>query len=335
MNVVDTLGRPLHDLRISVIDACNFRCPYCMPADKTPEDVGLNQAHRLSFDQIETLARAFVDVGVRKIRITGGEPLLRKNLPDLISRLSRIEGVDDIAMTTNASLLNEQQARRLKEAGLNRITISLDALDAEVFKHMSGGRGDIKQVLAGIAAADRVGFRSLKINAVIQRGVNEDQVLPLVDYFRQTPYALRFIEYMDVGSCNAWRKEEVVSSHALYQRIHARWPLQSLEANYRGEVAERYAFKDGAGEIGFVSSVSAPFCGDCHRARLSADGKLYTCLFAESGYDLLPALNQQDFALAQVIGSVWSKRKDQYSQQRYQMKKKPGSKKIEMYFIGG
>jgi GTP 3',8-cyclase len=333
-NVLDTLGRPLHDLRISVIDACNFRCPYCMPADKTPDDIGLNNADRMSFDEIEVMARAFARVGVRKIRITGGEPLLRKNLPDLITRLACIEGIEDLAMTTNGSLLTAQTAQALKAAGLNRITVSLDALDANVFRQMSGGRGDIRQVLAGIAAADHVGFRSLKINTVIQRGVNEDQMLPLVDYFRHTPYVLRFIEYMDVGSCNAWRKEDVVPSHELYQRIHAHWPLQTLEANYRGEVAERYEFLDGGGEVGFVSSVSAPFCGDCHRARLSVDGKLYRCLFASHGHDLRAALMHGELALTKAISSVWLQRQDQYSQQRHEMKHRD-NKKIEMYFIGG
>jgi GTP 3',8-cyclase len=334
-DVHDTLARPLRDLRISVIDACNFRCPYCMPADKTPDDAGLQQMDRMSFDDIEAMARAFVAVGVQKIRITGGEPLLRKNLPELISRLSCIEGLEDLAMTTNASLLTDEKAKAFKAAGLNRITISLDAMDADVFKQMSGGRGDIRDVLAGIAAADRAGFRSLKINAVIQRGVNEDQVLALVDYFRHTPYVLRFIEYMDVGSCNAWRKEQVVPSNELYQRIHARWPLQAMQANYRGEVAERYTFADGAGEVGFVSSVSAPFCGDCHRARLSANGSLYTCLFAEKGHDLRPSLHQGRDVLIQKIGSLWSVRKDQYSQQRHEMQVGKNRKKIEMYFIGG
>jgi GTP 3',8-cyclase len=335
LDVHDSLARPLRDLRISVIDACNFRCPYCMPADRTPDDTALQQMDRMSFDDIETMARAFVAVGVQKIRITGGEPLLRKNLPELISRLSRIEGLEDLAMTTNASLLTDEKAKAFKAAGLHRITISLDAMDAGVFKQMSGERGDIRDVLAGIAVADRAGFRSLKINAVIQRGINEDQVLPLVDYFRHTPYVLRFIEYMDVGSCNAWRKEQVVPSNELYQRIHARWPLKAMQANYRGEVAERYTFVDDAGEVGFVSSVSAPFCGDCHRARLSANGSLYTCLFAEQGHDLRPSLHQGQAALIQKVASLWSARKDQYSQQRHELQAGKNRKKIEMYFIGG
>lgn len=332
---VDRLSRPLHDLRVSVIDACNFRCPYCMPADKTPDDATLQNAGRLSFDQIEQAVMAFANLGVRKVRLTGGEPLLRKNLPDLIRRLSCISGLEDIALTTNGSLL-EKQALALKQAGLHRLTVSLDALDADVFSRLSGGRGRVQDVLSGIAAAEVAGFASLKINAVIQRGMNEDQVLPLIEKFRNTGHVLRFIEFMDVGNCNNWSMQDVVTSKELHARIHRHWPLQSVSANYRGEVASRYRFVDGAGEIGFVSSVSEPFCGDCHRARLSADGHVYTCLFAGKGHDIRAELDQGQDSLSRKLGKIWLDRADRYSESRRQENPRgKQNKKIEMYFIGG
>ncbi|HET6396730.1 MAG TPA: GTP 3',8-cyclase MoaA, partial [Pseudoxanthomonas sp.] len=300
----DLLGRPLQDLRLSVIDACNFRCGYCMPADRIPDDHGMDAAGRLSFDQIEILARAFVAVGVRKLRLTGGEPLLRKRLPELVARLAAIPGVEDLALTTNGALL-AGQARALRQAGLHRLTVSLDALEPQAFRAMSGGRGEVAQVLDGIAAAEAAGFPPLKINCVVQRGVNEDQVLPLLERFRGSGHVVRFIEYMDVGTCNGWRPEQVVRSAELRDRIAARWPLVPLQAHYRGEVAERYAYADGAGEVGFVSSVSAPFCGDCHRARVSSDGRLYTCLFAGEGHDLKPALARGGAALAAHVAALW------------------------------
>ncbi|MGH8033275.1 MAG: GTP 3',8-cyclase MoaA, partial [Luteimonas sp.] len=286
---LDRLSRPIRDLRLSVIDACNFRCGYCMPADRIADDHGLDAASRMSFDEIETLVRGFARIGVHKLRITGGEPLLRKRLPELIARLAAIDGIDDLALTTNGALL-ARHARALRDAGLRRITISLDALDADVFRALSGDRGHLDDVLAGIAAAERAGFERLKFNCVVQRGINDDQALPLVERFRGSGHIVRFIEYMDVGTCNGWDIARVVPSAGLRDRIHARWPLHVLDANYRGEVASRYAFDDGAGEVGFVSSVSAPFCGDCHRARVSAEGKLYTCLFAGEGRDLRPML---------------------------------------------
>jgi len=330
--LLDRLGRPLHDLRLSVIDACNFRCGYCMPADRIPDDHGLDAAGRLSFDQIETLVRAFAAAGVHKLRLTGGEPLLRKRLPELVARLARIPGIDDLALTTNGSLL-AAQARALREAGLHRITVSLDALDPDVFRAMSGGRGEVGPVLEGIAAAEAVGFGPLKLNCVVQRGANEDQVLPLLERFRGTGHVVRFIEYMDVGTCNGWRQEQVVTSAELRDRIAARWPLRPLQSHYRGEVAERYAFVDGAGEVGFVSSVSAPFCGDCHRARVSADGQLYTCLFGDQGHDLKPALAQGEAALFGHLAGLWSRREDRYSE----IRGNPSAprKHIEMYLIGG
>ena len=329
---LDKLSRPVHDLRVSVIEACNFRCPYCMPADKTPDDATLQNAARLSFDQIEKTVKAFVKLGVRKLRLTGGEPLLRKNLPELIERLSRIPELEDIALTTNGSLL-EKQAQVLKQAGLHRLTISLDALDPDVFSQLSGGRGQVQDVLNGIEAAEAAGFSSLKINAVIQRGINEDQVLPLVGKFRGTKHVLRFIEFMDVGNCNNWSLKDVVPSKQLQALINQQWPLQPVSANYRGEVASRYRFADGMGEVGFVSSVSEPFCGDCHRARLSADGHVYTCLFAGKGHDIRAELDQDQDLLDQKLIKIWTNRSDRYSEVRHS--KTQQNKKIEMYFIGG
>lgn len=330
--LLDRRGRPLRDLRLSVIEACNFRCPYCMPADRVPDDYGFDAASRLSFDEIETLVRAFVPLGVRKLRLTGGEPLLRKGLPTLVARLARIDGLDDIALTTNGSLL-ASQARALREAGLGRITVSLDALDPERFRQMSGGRGDIADVLAGIDAAQAAGFGSIKLNCVVERGINEDQVLPLLERFRGTGHVLRFIEYMDVGTCNGWVRERVVPSAELRDRIAARWPLRPLEAQYRGEVASRYAFEDGQGEVGFVSSVSEPFCGDCHRARVSADGRLYTCLFAADGHDLRPSLALGEEALRERAVSVWSGRADRYSEVRGSGQ--ASRRHVEMFLVGG
>lgn len=328
----DTLDRPLRDLRLSVIEACNFRCPYCMPADQVPDNYGLGAASRLSFDDIETLVRAFVRNGVSKLRLTGGEPLLRKRLPELIARLARIDGLRDIALTTNGSLL-AAQARALHDAGLHRITVSLDALDPDLFRALSGGRGNVVDVLAGIDAAQAAGFAPVKLNCVVQRGINDNQVLPLVEYARANGHVLRFIEYMDVGTCNGWRRERVLPSAQLRDRIHARWPLRPLDPNYRGEVATRYAFVDGVGELGFVSSVSMPFCGDCHRARVSADGTLYTCLFAGQGRTLRPLLTEGEEVLANEVAVLWSRRGDRYSELRTDAV--PSRKKVEMFLVGG
>lgn len=328
----DRLGRPLHDLRLSVIEACNFRCPYCMPADKVPDDYGFDAATRLSFDEIETLVRGFVRLGVRKLRLTGGEPLLRKGLPQLIARLARIAGIDDLALTTNGALL-AAQARALREAGLRRLTVSLDTLDPVQFAALSGGRGSLADVLAGIEAAQAAGFEPLKLNCVVQRGVNEDAVLPLVAFARERGHIARFIEYMDVGTCNAWDPARVVPSAELRDRIAARWPLRPLDPNYRGEVASRYAFADGTGEIGFVSSISAPFCGDCHRARVSADGRLYTCLFAGEGHDLRAALRQGEAALLERVAEIWLSRADRYSERR--ARSGSAGRHVEMFLVGG
>jgi len=327
----DRLGRPLRDLRLSVIDACNFRCGYCMPADRVADDHGMSAAARLSFDQIEALVRGFARAGVRKLRLTGGEPLLRKHLPRLVARLAAVPGIEDLALTTNGALL-AAQAQALRQAGLQRLTLSLDALDPGVFRHMSGNRGEVGAVLEGIAAAEAAGFTGLKFNCVVQRGVNEDQVLPLLERFRGTGHVVRFIEYMDVGTCNGWNPAQVVPSQELRARIHARWPLQPLQAGYRGEVAQRFAFADGGGEVGFIGSVSHPFCGDCNRARVSADGHLYTCLFADRGHDLKPALAGGEHGVAAELGRVWSAREDRYSELRGQV---PARRPIEMYLIGG
>ena len=329
---LDRLGRPIRDLRLSVIEACNFRCGYCMPADRVPDDHGMDAASRMSFDEIETLVRGFARIGMHKLRITGGEPLLRRHLPDLVARLVAVPGIDDLALTTNGSLL-ARQARALREAGLQRITISLDALDPARFRELSGGRGELADVLAGIAAAEAAGFERIKFNCVVQRGVNEDQVLPLVERFRGSGHIVRFIEYMDVGTCNGWDRGRVVASAELRDRIHARWPLHALDANYRGEVASRYGFDDGAGEIGFVGSISAPFCGDCHRARISADGRLYTCLFAAEGADLRPLLQQGEVALAGHVADLWARRGDRYSELRDTAG--TSHRHVEMFLIGG
>lgn len=328
----DRLGRPLRDLRLSVIEACNFRCGYCMPADRVPDDYGLDAASRMSFDEIETLVRAAVDLGVRKLRLTGGEPLLRRELPALVARLARIDGLDDLAMTTNGALL-ARHARSLREAGLRRLTVSLDALDPVLFRQLSGGRGEVAQVLAGIAAAEAAGFEAIKLNCVMQRGINDHEALALVERFRGSGHVLRFIEYMDVGTCNDWEPARVVPSAELRARIHARWPLRALDANYRGEVADRHAFVDGGGEIGFVSSVTAPFCGDCHRARVSADGRLYTCLFADDGHDLRPALAQGGAAVAARLQALWQDRSDRYSEVRGRVELP--RRHVEMFLVGG
>ncbi|MEO5629414.1 MAG: GTP 3',8-cyclase MoaA [Thermomonas sp.] len=328
----DVLGRPLRDLRLSVIEACNFRCPYCMPADKVDDAYGLDAASRLSFDEIETLVRGFVRLGVRKLRLTGGEPLLRKRLPELVRRLAVIDGIEDLALTTNGSLL-ATQAQALRDAGLRRVTISLDTLDPDLFRGLSGGRGELADVLAGIAAAKAAGFAPVKLNCVLQRGVNDSGILELAAFAREHGHVLRFIEYMDVGNCNGWSLERVVPSLQVRDRIHARWPLQSLDPNYRGEVASRHAYADGAGEVGFVSSVSAPFCGECHRARVSADGKLYTCLFAGSGHPLRPLLARGDDALAQYVAGLWQQRADRYSEIRSDAG--ASRRHVEMFLVGG
>jgi cyclic pyranopterin phosphate synthase len=334
----DRRGRPVRDLRISVMDRCNFRCPYCMPRETFHDRYRFLGSHeRLSFDEIVRLARLFVRLGVHKLRLTGGEPLLRPALPDLIGDLSAIDGVDDIALTTNGVLL-AKYAFELRAAGLQRITVSLDSTDPEIFRRMSGGFGGPEDVLSGIEAARRAGLEPIKINAVVQRGVNDHTVIDLVERFRGTGVIVRFIEYMDVGNRNHWSQELVVPSRELLARIGDRWPLAALGREYRGEVAERYAFADGGGEVGFISSVTQPFCGDCSRARLSSDGVLYTCLFATQGTSLRDALRSGagDDQLLEVLRRVWADRADNYSEQRQaQREGASGARKVEMFYIGG
>lgn len=332
----DLRGRVLRDLRISVVDRCNFRCPYCMPEDQYPRDHEfLSKAERLRFEEIERLARLFAELGVHKLRLTGGEPLLRRDLPELVRKLAAVPGIDDLALTTNGSLL-AAQAQALRDAGLRRITLSLDTIVPETFRHLSGGRGEVDAVLAAIAAAEQAGFRRLKINVVVMRGTNDGEVIALLEHFRGSGHIVRFIEYMDVGTCNDWRHDQVVPSAELRARIAAFWPLVALEPNYGGEVARRYAFADGQGEVGFISSVTEPFCGDCSRARLSADGKLYTCLFAGAGHDLRGPLRAgaSDEELAGLIRAVWSARDDRYSEIRGEASA-GGREHVEMYAIGG
>lgn len=334
--LTDTLQRPLRDLRISVIDNCNLRCPYCMPVEEFGEGYQfLRRDELMSFDEIERLARAFARWGVKKFRITGGEPLLRKDLPDLIRRLSKLDDAPDLALTTNALLL-PKFAGPLRDAGLARITVSLDSLDDEVFGQMNGRGVGAGPVLEGIDAALKVGLGPVKVNCVVQRGVNDHTVLDMVERFRSTPVILRFIEYMDVGTRNGWRLDEVVPSRELLERIGERWPLRPAEAGYRGEVAKRYVFDDGKGEIGFISSVTQTFCGDCTRARVSADGKFFTCLFGSEGFDLRGPLRDgaTDDELAELVHSVWTRRADRYSEIRSAETNDSGTR-VEMYRIGG
>jgi cyclic pyranopterin phosphate synthase len=337
-NPLDRLGRPLHDLRISVMDRCNFRCPYCMPKEQFHEHYRfLKSQERLSFEEIVRLARLFATLGVKKLRLTGGEPLLRTNLADLVGDLTGIPGIEDIALTTNGVLLG-QHAVDLHANGLRRVTVSLDTLNKEVFAHMSGGFGALDQVLTGIDAAIAAGLTPVKVNAVIERGLNDHTALDLVERFRGAPVIVRFIEFMDVGNRNNWRPDLVVPSHELAARIHARWPMQPISQNYRGEVAKRWRFDDGGGEVGFISSVSQPFCGACSRARLSSEGKFYTCLFATHGLDLRAPLRAGagDADILQLIRGVWNGRTDRYSELREELRRAdPSAKKIEMNYIGG
>ena len=337
-NPLDKLARPLHDLRISVMDRCNFRCPYCMPKEKFHENYRfLKSQDRLSFEEILRLSRLFAALGVRKLRLTGGEPLLRTNLADLVGDLTMIPGIEDIALTTNGVLLG-QHAVDLHANGLRRVTVSLDTLDPEIFARMSGGFAALDQVLHGIDAAIAAGLTPVKINAVIERGVNDHTALDLVERFRGKPVIVRFIEFMDVGNRNAWRPEMVVPSRELAARVHARWPMHPVAENYRGEVAQRWRFDDGAGEVGFISSVSQPFCGACSRARLSSEGKFYTCLFATQGLDLRAAMRAgaSDADLENLIRGRWLGRTDRYSELRDELRRSESQpKKIEMYYIGG
>jgi cyclic pyranopterin phosphate synthase len=339
--VKDRLSRPLRDLRISVIDRCNYRCPYCMPAELFGENhTFLPRAHWLTPGEIKRVASVFLQLGVKKLRLTGGEPLLRRDIVDIVAGLAELNGVEDLAITTNGSRLAEHAAA-LKQAGLKRLTVSLDSLDPDVFKQMNGGRGELDVVLKGIEAGLAAGF-PIKLNTVVERGKNDSQVLDLVERFRGTGIIVRFIEYMDVGTVNGWQPKQVVPSKELLAILRERWALSPLSSNYRGEVAKRYAFDDGQGEIGFISSVSEPFCGDCHRARLSADGTVYTCLFASSGTGLRTPLRSgaSDADLVGLLQNVWRNRHDRYSEIRGRLleHKPEGVEKpdrVEMYRMGG
>ncbi len=335
--VKDALSRPLRDLRISVIDRCNYRCPYCMPADIYGEDFKFMPRHDwLTAGELKRIAGLFMQLGVTKLRLTGGEPLLRRDIIDIVAKLSSLSGLDDLALTTNGALLAER-ASDLKAAGLRRVTVSLDSLDETVFREMSGGRGDIQSVLDGITAAQSAGLSPIKLNVVVQKGKNDHTVMGLLDHVRGSGLIVRFIEYMDVGTLNGWTLDEVVSSRELVEKISARWPLQPLDRNYLGEVAQRYAFLDGQGEIGFVSSVSEPFCGACHRARLSADGTIYTCLFASEGINLRGPLRggASDGDLVGLLQNIWRQRTDRYSELRQKNTDATRETRIEMYRIGG
>ena len=338
MTINDSFGRPMRDLRISVTDRCNFRCPYCMPAEIFGESYQfLPKDEILAFEEIHRLARIFSGLGVNKLRITGGEPLLRTELNVLIGLLSQIPGVEDLTLTTNGYLLNHQAAR-LKEAGLNRITVSLDTLDDDIFKTMNGRGFDTQRVLQGIQRASEVGLAPIKINAVVQRGVNDHTLVDLARHFKGTGHIIRFIEYMDVGNRNGWKLDQVVSAKEIVERIDAEMPLEPMESNYAGEVASRFRYQDGEGEIGVIASVTQPFCAACTRARISTDGRLFTCLFATEGVDLRTPLRNgaTDEELRDQISRVWSRRNDRYSEERSDLTAVQNSTpKVEMYQIGG
>jgi GTP 3',8-cyclase len=334
--VRDKRLRPLRDLRLSVTDRCNFRCPYCMPHERFHAQYRfLKSSERLTSSELLRLTRVFTQLGVVKLRITGGEPLLRQDLADLIGDLTSLPAIEDIALTTNGVLL-AQHAAALRAAGLQRITVSLDSIDPATFTQMSGGYGQLEQVFAGLAAARSTGLLPIKLNTVVQKNVNDHQILDLLAHFRGTGVIVRFIEYMDVGNRNEWAREQVVSSQVLLERIAQRWPLTPVAPAYSGEVASRYAFDDGGGEIGFISSVTQPFCGECSRARLSSDGTLYTCLFASRGTDLRAPLRggATDDELLSLIRSVWQGRTDRYSELREDLRQ-AGVQHVEMNHVGG
>jgi cyclic pyranopterin phosphate synthase len=333
MHPVDTLGRPIRDLRISVTDRCNFRCAYCMPKTVFGHDYRfMDRKELLTFEELERVARVFAGLGVEKIRLTGGEPLLRKELERLVERLATIDGLE-LTLTTNASLL-AKKAAALRAAGLRRVNVSLDSLDDATFKAMNDVDFPVARVLDGIAAAAGAGL-AVKVNAVVKRGVNDAGVVDMARHFRGTGHTLRFIEYMDVGTTNGWRLDDVVPAREIVDRIDAVFPLEPVDAAYHGEVAERYRYVDGAGEIGVITSVSKPFCGACTRARISAEGKLYTCLFAARGTDLRALLRSgaSDEELAAAVEAVWARRADRYSEIRTEhTTERP---RVEMSYIGG
>lgn len=333
--LLDTLNRPLRDLRISVTDRCNFRCVYCMPKEIFGSNYQfLTRNEVLTFEEIARLAKLFVEQGVRKIRLTGGEPLVRRDLYKLVAMLNEIPDLD-LTLTTNGALL-PQQAQQLKEAGLKRVTVSLDSLDEAVFKAMNDVDFPVAKVLEGMQAAEAAGLWPIKINAVVKKGLNEASILPMARFFREKGYILRFIEYMDVGNTNGWRMDEVVTAKQIVEMINAELPLEPAEANYVGEVAERWRYKDGSGEIGVIASVTQPFCGNCNRARLSAEGTLYTCLFGVSGFDFRQLIRggASDEDVNAAVAKVWRGRDDRYSELRAQGAAIP-LPKVEMSHIGG
>jgi len=342
--LADTRGRPLHDLRISVTDRCNFRCSYCMPKEVFDKHYSfLPHGSLLSFEEIARLATQFVAHGVRKIRLTGGEPLLRKNLERLVEMLARLRTPDglplDLTLTTNGSVL-ARKAQALKDAGLQRITVSLDALDDAMFRRMNDADFPVASVLEGIEAAHRVGLGPVKINMVVKRGTNDAEILPMARHFRHTPAVLRFIEYMDVGATNGWRMDEVLPSADVVARIGEAYALLPVPARRDGETAQRWRYADGGGEIGVISSVTQAFCGDCNRARLSTEGKLYLCLFANRGHDLRALLRggRSDAEIAAAIGAIWGARADRYSELRGSAPAAPAGpseRRVEMHYIGG
>jgi cyclic pyranopterin phosphate synthase len=335
----DALRRPLQDLRISVTDRCNFRCVYCMPKEVFGRDFQfLPRAALLTFEEITRLAGLFAAHGVRKIRLTGGEPLLRRQLETLVAMLATVEGIDDLTLTTNGSLLTPAKALALRDAGLRRITISLDSLDDLVFRSMNDVGISVDTILGAIAAAEGAGLSPIKIDMVVKRGVNEDSIVPMARHFRGSGHILRFIEYMDVGNSNGWQMDDVFPAKEIVAAVDAVWPLEPVEPNYLGEVAERWRYRDGGGEIGVIASVTQPFCGTCTRSRLSAEGQLYTCLFSGQGTDLRAPLRggATDEEIGDLIGRVWRRRTDRYSEIRTAATPGlPARKKVEMSHIGG
>ena len=335
MVITDTMHRPLRDLRISVTDRCNFRCTYCMPAEIYGDRYEfLPRADLLTFEEIARLVRVMVRQGAVKVRLTGGEPLVRNDVESLVGMIAQIDGVDDLTMTTNAYLLADK-ARALKEAGLQRVTVSLDTLDDDIFRRMNGRDFGTRRVLEGMEAARRVGLSPIKVNSVVQRGVNDHTLVDLARFCKERGYVLRFIEYMDVGNLNGWRLDHVVPADEIVAMIGAEMPLEPVESGYRGEVALRYRYRDG-GEMGVIASVTKPFCGDCTRMRLSPEGSIYTCLFSNVGTDLRGHMRSgaTDDDLQAIIRGVWSVRSDRYSEERASMTE-PLRDKVEMYHIGG
>ena len=334
--VQDVFGRPLRDLRVSVTDRCNFRCTYCMPAEIYGERYQfLQRAEILDYEEIARLVKIFVKLGVSRVRLTGGEPLVRKHLERLVSMLGDIPGIEDLSLTTNGYLLADK-AKTLRDAGLRRITVSLDTLDDKIFREMNGHRAGTTPVLDGIRAAEDAGFTPIKINAVVQKGVNDHTLVDMARYFKERGHIVRFIEYMDVGNRNGWKLDNVVPSREIIHLLNQELPLEPLQKSFNSEVANRYRYVDGSGEVGVISSVTQPFCGDCTRLRVSADGKIYTCLFATVGHDVKTPMRDgaTDDALESLVRGIWSVRTDRYSEERASLTE-PIAKKVEMYQVGG